>query len=212
MNYYLYRHIRLDKNTPFYIGIGTKTKNVSNFRTFESEYKRAFRKKERCRYWKNITNLTKYEVEILFETDDRKLIKEKEREFIKLYGRLNIGTGTLVNLTDGGDGLTGKLFSEQELNVMSKRMKSNTNWKNSIEITKKLFSKTVYQYDINTLEFIKEWKSCTEAFFSIKKEGDPSGITHAARTNRRMYGYIWSYILSDKVIPGFKSKRKCKVL
>jgi hypothetical protein len=25
MNHYLYRHIRLDKNEPFYIGIGTKT-------------------------------------------------------------------------------------------------------------------------------------------------------------------------------------------
>lgn len=25
--YYLYRHIRLDKNEPFYIGIGTKNKH-----------------------------------------------------------------------------------------------------------------------------------------------------------------------------------------
>lgn len=29
-------------------------------------------------------------------------LKEKEIEFIKLYGRINQGNGTLANLTDGG--------------------------------------------------------------------------------------------------------------
>jgi len=40
--YYLYRHIRLDKDEPFYIGIGTKA-NVK-FKSFNSEYRRAFSK------------------------------------------------------------------------------------------------------------------------------------------------------------------------
>lgn len=41
---YVYRRIRLDKNEPFYIGIGTDTKN----------YKRANVRSLRNRVWKNI--------------------------------------------------------------------------------------------------------------------------------------------------------------
>ena len=35
-----------------------------------------------------------------------------ERAYIKLFGRRNNRTGVLVNLTDGGDGLSGAIFSE----------------------------------------------------------------------------------------------------
>lgn len=37
-NHYLYRHIRLDKNQPFYIGIGTK--KDKKYSTLFSEYNR----------------------------------------------------------------------------------------------------------------------------------------------------------------------------
>ena len=46
--YYLYRHIRLDKNEPFYIGIGTKEER---YKSFEMIYKRAFSKKKRNIIW-----------------------------------------------------------------------------------------------------------------------------------------------------------------
>lgn len=39
---YLYRHIRLDKNQPFYIGIS----NV------DDDYKRAYKRSCRNKYWK----------------------------------------------------------------------------------------------------------------------------------------------------------------
>ena len=55
MNKYLvYRHIRLDKNEVFYIGIGN-----------DSNYKRSKIKANRSVYWKNIVNKTFYEIEIL---------------------------------------------------------------------------------------------------------------------------------------------------
>ena len=34
----------------------------------------------------------------------KEIAEEKEKEFIKLYGRRDLGLGTLVNLTDGGYG------------------------------------------------------------------------------------------------------------
>ncbi|NJO59676.1 MAG: hypothetical protein HC836_15635 [Richelia sp. RM2_1_2] len=41
----------------------------------------------------------------MFETDIYELILNKEREFISLYGRLDNKTGSLANLTDGGEGI-----------------------------------------------------------------------------------------------------------
>jgi hypothetical protein len=121
---YLYRHIRLDNNQVFYIGVGVKRINTNQI------YYRAFDKKQRGIWWKNIINKTLYKVEILLESDDYKFILEKEKEFIKLYGRKDLGLGTLVNLNNGG--------KEGE---------------NVLKICKK-----VYQFDLD-YNFIREWDS-----------------------------------------------------
>lgn len=100
--YFLYRHIRLDTNQVFYVGVGTK---YSDPRTKNGNpYRRAYLKALRNPLWKNITDKAKYEVEILCESDSYEFIEEKEREFIKLYGRRDNKTGSLCNMTDGGKG------------------------------------------------------------------------------------------------------------
>ena len=110
--HYLYRHIRLDINEPFYIGIGTKLEKFS--KTLRGEYSRAhtMAKRERSSFWHRIVNKTEYEVEIFLESDDYEFIKQKEIEFIALYGRRDLGKGTLCNLTDGGEGMKGLVFTE----------------------------------------------------------------------------------------------------
>jgi len=45
---YLYRHIRLDKNEPFYVGIG------EDKITQEYQYVRAYDKTNRSKWWKDI--------------------------------------------------------------------------------------------------------------------------------------------------------------
>lgn len=105
---YLYRHIRSDKNVPFYIGIG-----------IDNTYSRANSKKSRNNHWNKIVNKTNYEVEILFEHDDYDFIKEKEIEFIALHGRSDLGLGTLCNLTNGGDGCLGLVHSDEAKLKMS---------------------------------------------------------------------------------------------
>jgi hypothetical protein len=94
---YVYRHIRLDKNVPFYIGIGS-----------DNLYKRAYIK-SRSKHWKSITKKTKYEVEIVLDNLSWEEACEKEKEFIKLYGRTDKNEGTLVNKTDGGEGSLGAI-------------------------------------------------------------------------------------------------------
>jgi hypothetical protein len=41
-----------------------------------------------------------------------------EKEFIKIYGRKNNGTGCLANLTDGGEGTSGYIYSEESKQKM----------------------------------------------------------------------------------------------
>lgn len=90
-NWTVYRHIRLDKNVPFYIGIG---KDIS----------RPYNKKDRSKFWKSIISKTEYIVEILFDNLIKEQAVEKELEFIKLYGRVDLKTGSLCNMTNGGEG------------------------------------------------------------------------------------------------------------
>jgi len=106
---YLYRHIRLDKNEPFYIGIGS-----------DSSYKRAYSLKNRNKYWKNIVSLTSYEVEILVDGISWEEACNKEREFIALYGRKDLNKGSLCNYTDGGEGVLGLQVSDESKEKMRK--------------------------------------------------------------------------------------------
>jgi len=116
--YYLYRHIRLDKNEPFYIGIGTKP---INYKSHKVEYARSYATTSRSSFWFNIVNKIDYRVEILLESDDYQFILKKEIEFIKLYGRFDLGKGPLVNLTDGGEGTKG--ISEEKRKNLSRFLK-----------------------------------------------------------------------------------------
>tara|TARA_R110000868_G_C10592002_1_gene739676 strand:- start:69 stop:668 length:600 start_codon:yes stop_codon:yes gene_type:complete len=93
---YVYRHIRLDKNEPFYIGIGSDT-----------NYQRAYSKSSRNVLWKKVVNVTDYQVEIIMDNLTKDIAKQKEIEFILLYGKKINKTGTLVNITDGGESGSG---------------------------------------------------------------------------------------------------------
>lgn len=99
--HYLYQHIRLDTNEVFYIGVGTKYNH-------HKDYTRAKAKgKQRNRIWRGIVKRVNYKVEVIEENDNYELIKNKEIELISKYGQIIKETGTLCNLTNGGDGILG---------------------------------------------------------------------------------------------------------
>lgn len=166
--YYLYRHIRLDKNQPFYIGIGTK----NNYNCHSKIYGRAYSKTDRNNLWKKIVSKSKYEVEIILESNDYNFIKQKEKEFINLYGRKDLNIGILSNLTDGGEGSSGKKYSEEERKRISKRMRGNSlalGFKHS-DKTKKLVSQIAKERckDDNWLKSLGDRSSI--AIISINNE------------------------------------------
>jgi len=125
MKYYVYRHVRLDKNEVFYIGIGTKPNR--DYESIKGEYTRAYTTVGRNKSWNNIIKHHKYKIEILFESNYKEEIWEKEIEFIKLYGRKDKGNGTLINKANGGKTAVGRIHSKEWRERQSKRMKGVNN-------------------------------------------------------------------------------------
>lgn len=115
---YLYRHIRRDTNEVFYIGIGSDS---------DGKYVRAYSHKQRSTFWKNITKLSKYIVEIVLDNLSWDKACEKEKEFILLYGRKDLNTGTLCNLTNGGEGVFGYKHSQERLDKLSVNSSGSNN-------------------------------------------------------------------------------------
>jgi hypothetical protein len=138
--YYLYRHIRLDKNEPFYVGIGSK-KNA-NFFTMSNEYERAFVKKRRNAWWQNITQKTNYKIDIICESNDYGFIQEKEKEFISIYKK------TLCNMTLGGEGTLGVEPWNKGLNIWINKKHPNAG-KKLTEETKRKKSESMKNSDKN---------------------------------------------------------------
>jgi hypothetical protein len=137
---YLYRHVRLDTNKVFYVGIGS-----------DLNYRRSRVKNNRSKYWKDIVNKSDYRIDILLDDLTWEEACEKEIEFIKLYGRSNVSYGTLCNLTDGGDGMLGYKHSNEWIKELSKRRKSfrySDESKEKMSISRKSWSYTD-EYKIN---------------------------------------------------------------
>jgi hypothetical protein len=103
----VYRHWRLDKPEVFYVGIGKDESRAYDF------------KKARNKIWHSVKNRAEVKVEIVASGLDWAAACELEQLMIQEYGRIDLGTGRLVNLTDGGDGSINVKFSEETKKKMS---------------------------------------------------------------------------------------------
>ena len=110
---YLYRHIRLDKNEVFYIGIAD-----------DNGYKRSMSKYSRNKHWLSVVSKTDYEVEIVLDGLTKQEACEKEIEFITLYGRRDLKSGTLVNKTGGGEGSLKRVWTKEQIESVTIKNKN----------------------------------------------------------------------------------------
>ena len=101
IEYYTYAYLRED-GTPYYIGKG------KGFRLYVKKRIVPLPSRDRIIYLKK--NITEHEA-----------IKH-EIYMIAVYGRKDNGTGILRNLTDGGEGTSGKIMSEEQKKSHSLRM------------------------------------------------------------------------------------------
>lgn len=97
-NYVVYRHLKLNGEI-FYIGMG--------------DPKRPYNRSGRSVYWHNIVNKHGRIVEILAENLSCEEAYILEIKLVAFYGRRDLNKGTLVNLTDGGEGSNKSKRSEE---------------------------------------------------------------------------------------------------
>lgn len=180
---YLYRHIRLDKNEPFYIGIGS-----------DFNYNRAYeiKKDRRNIVWSRIASKSEIEIEIMLDGLSWDNACQKEIEFIKLYGRIDKGCGILANLTDGGDGTLGIIVSEKTRKKNSERVSG----KGNPMYGKKISAESIERGKLKRLG-TPAWNKGKKGIYTdsqlkkmseIKKGKTPwnKGVSHSEETKKRI--------------------------
>jgi len=182
----VYTHKRKDNDKIFYVGA---TKNI----------KRLNSKDGRNKYWHTINDLVGFYSEIVHECDTHKEAYYTEQYLIAYYGRLDKGKGNLVNMTDGGIGHKGMIWSEENRLRSSKLHKGNKYRlghkmsKKNRDILNKVLYKPVLQYSKDGT-LLNEWDSVISA--SNKLNINQSHIAEVSRGNsirKTAGGYIWKY-------------------
>jgi hypothetical protein len=103
MNYYVYQYLRED-GSPYYIGKGCKNRAFT-----KQGHTVPLPPKDRIKFISK--NLTDEEA------------KKLEIELIAKYGRKDIGTGILRNMTAGGEGSSNRLATKEMRQKMSNKLK-----------------------------------------------------------------------------------------
>ena len=167
--YFVYQHIRDDKKSIFYVGIG-KVRTDILATTNKMKHYRAYSKQGRNPIWKNIVNKTSYTVEIVRTNISKEEAISLEINLIEKYGKIK-DKGLLSNITDGGETVLPELLTV---------------------LNDPKCSQKVYQYDLDG-NFIKEWLSTNQ----IKRElGFDNSVLRKALTGKTKspnisYNYQW---------------------
>lgn len=102
-DFYVYAWTRPDTGAVFYIGKGRRARD-SQPKTHNRIFIRILDKLARLGLSPSVSRIHEW----LSEAD----AFEMEKAEIRARGRINIGTGTLANLTDGGQGVSGRIVSD----------------------------------------------------------------------------------------------------
>ena len=146
--YYTYAYLREDR-TPYYIGKGTK------YRAFGRTRKGAKPPRDKSRIIILKQNLTEEEA------------FKHEKYMIAVFGRKDLRTGILLNMTDGGEGISGYKFSEESKRAKSVRYRGRKGTSHTEETKEKLRRARLEQKDPrigkkhneNTKELLRRIKS-----------------------------------------------------
>lgn len=129
MNKIVYLHKKKTNDEIFYVGMG--------------DIKRAY-SKQRSKIWEKTVEKYGYYITIVATNLSKKDAFELECFLIKELGRKDVGTGSLLNMTDGGEGNIGLSCSiKKRRKYNMSKVERNTEWKRKISESHKgkVFSK-----------------------------------------------------------------------
>ena len=203
---YVYTYTRLDKNEIFYVGIGS-----------DSKYKRAKNLSLRTDYFKKIINKSEYKLDIVFDDLTWEEACLKEIELIALYGRKDLGIGTLINFTDGGEGRKGsqnKITPTYQIDLEGNIIKE---WINIETICKKL---NIHRQSLYAVLNGKVW-TCRDFIWVYKEKYNKTYVQEIVfkinknkervKNGLRKSGKIYQYDLNNNFINEFSSIKEASL-
>ena len=173
----VYIHRKATNGEVFYVGIGNPKRPYEKGRSDRSEF------------WCRTVDKYGYNIEVIRTGLSWEDACDIEQDLIELIGRRDLGLGTLVNLTDGGDGAVGLVYTEERKAEVSKRMKE---WMNDEfkELLSEVHSRAVV--DTSTgIEYKGMGVACDELGFKV------STITDQLRGKSRVQPYNTLRYLDD---------------
>ncbi len=208
--YYEYNNLKLAFE-PMYVGKGQGNrinKHLNNYFKKDFKYK--------TKFYNVLNKIVKegkdpIKFKLLENLSDLES-KNKEREFIKNIGRLDLKVGPLMNLTDGGEGVSNHIPSKLQRThcglykkgyviskeVLEKRRLIKIGTKltkaHRVSCSRAKGGVPILQYSLKG-EFIKEWEimnDCVKAGFkSIRKA--------FILKSRMSYGYLWIKKINESI-------------
>lgn len=108
-DYCVYRHIRLDNNTPFYVGKGKGYRYKSTLRNV---------------YWHRVVDKYNFKIEIVKDNLTEEEAFNFEQKMIKLYKSFGYCE---TNLCDGGRGVKGYKHTKEAIDIIKKKSLGQNN-------------------------------------------------------------------------------------
>lgn len=104
--HFIYVHINVVTKEVFYVGQGVNSR---------------FKGGSRGKWWRDTARKYGVEIDVIVDNLSKEEANQLEVCLIKYFGRKDLGSGTLVNHTDGGDGGVGVIVKEDTRKRLSER-------------------------------------------------------------------------------------------
>ena len=154
----LYFHINNLTGEVFYVGIGNIKRPYS---------------KRRTKFWNNIVNKYGYDISIEETGLSKERACELEIYWIKRIGRRDLGLGPLVNQTDGGDGTSNIVVSNEtkiKMSLSQKGKNRNVTDKHRESLSKSLSGRKLSQEHKDKLSKAKKGKPGNKLGYKYSQE------------------------------------------
>lgn len=183
------------RGEPFYVGKGKNNRKAYHLQCYNKDKDRFVIKKIKKMLVDGIHPVVMIFKENLTETD----AFFYEKYLIQKIGRRNIGLGTLCNLTNGGEGVSGKIWTEEDRHKMSVTMRMSESWKRffisdkykenlkKVSVMAKALKSIPYEQRYGVTEAQKIKTSISKNHADISGENNPMfGQVHSSTTKEKI--------------------------